>query len=221
MAAHVKRVDDTIDKLAKNCGVADGSDLFSIELAVLLEEMKEDYEKWDKNTPERFIFDMLVRRAFTAVVDYWEDILMIIAANIEGTKDFELRMDMLNLTEHFLKTEELHSTIIFYSEIIIKMILIPSMVWRSGKPNSRIRKGSVICMIRVIEQRLIEKEKMYTLFTPLFNTLKNCLDDDWANDLRYASVVLMKNAISYNEDEFDREDYQKIYPELLKRMDDA
>lgn len=69
---------------------------------MLLDEMKEDYEQWDKNTPERFIFDLLVRRSLTAVVDYWETILMIIAANVDNAKEFELRIDMLSLVEHFL-----------------------------------------------------------------------------------------------------------------------
>ena len=103
MASFHKRVNECIEQLAHNCGIETSSDLFSIELATLLDEMKESYEDWNKNSPDRFIFDMLVRRSFTAVVDYWETILMIIAANIEHDKDFELRMDMLNLTEHFLK----------------------------------------------------------------------------------------------------------------------
>lgn len=64
--------------------------------------MKETYEDWEKNTPDRFIFDMLVRRSYTAVVDYWETILMIISANVEHGKEYELRMDMLNLCEHLL-----------------------------------------------------------------------------------------------------------------------
>ena len=64
--------------------------------------MKEQYESWNKHTPERFIFDMLVRRSFTAVVDYWESILMIIAANVDNEKEAELRMDMLSLVEHFI-----------------------------------------------------------------------------------------------------------------------
>jgi len=64
--------------------------------------MKEDYENWTRNTPERFIFDMLVRRSQTAVVDYWEEILEIIAMNIDHSKDIELRFDMLSLVEHLL-----------------------------------------------------------------------------------------------------------------------
>ena len=65
--------------------------------------MKEDYENWNRNTSERFIFDMLVRRAETAVVDYWDLILEIIAANVVHEKDYELRMDMLSLIEHLLQ----------------------------------------------------------------------------------------------------------------------
>ena len=52
---------------------------------------------------------------------------MIIAANIEKEKHYEVRMDMLSLIEHFLLQEELHSTIVFYSDIILKMILLPTL----------------------------------------------------------------------------------------------
>jgi dynein assembly factor 5 len=221
MGAHVKRTDDCIEVLAHNCQIETSSDLFSIELASLLEEMQESYEDWNKNSPDRFIFDMLVRRSFTAVVDYWETILMIIAANIETEKDYELRMDMLGLTEHFLLQKELHSTIIYYSDIILKMILIPATVWRVGKPNVSVRKASVICMIKMLENNLIDPKKFHTSFRTLFDALKNCLDDDWVNDIRYAALILVKNIISHSAEEFEHDDFNLIYPELLKRLDDA
>jgi len=52
-----------LELLAKNCELEDSSDLFSIELSLMLDEMKEDYDDWDRGTPERFIFDLLVRRS--------------------------------------------------------------------------------------------------------------------------------------------------------------
>ena len=76
--------------LAENCRLESTSDLFSIELAVMLDELHDGFEDWDKDTPERFVFDMLVRRSETAVVDYWETILEIMAANCDNTKDVEL-----------------------------------------------------------------------------------------------------------------------------------
>ena len=215
------KVNKCIEDLAKNCGIESASDLFSIELAALLEEMQEDYEDWNKNTPERFIFDMLVRRSQGAVTEHWETILMIIAANIDHEKEFELRMDMLALIEHFLLEKDLHSTIVFYSEIILKMILLPTMQWRVGKPNVRIRKASLVCMIKLIEQDLIEKDKLYENDKNIVTNLKNCLDDDWANDIRFASVVFTRHYLPYVKEQYGHEDYTTIYPELLKRLDDA
>lgn len=141
--------------LAKSVGLEEGSDLFSVELSSLIDEMQETYETWNKHTPERFIFDMLVRRSNTALVERFEDILQIIAANIENTKEYELRMDMLSLVEFLLNQDILSENITFYSEIILKMILIPSTVWKIGSPNIKIRKAAVICMMRMIDHKLI------------------------------------------------------------------
>lgn len=58
-----KKCNETLELLAKNCELEDSSDLFSIELSLMLDEMKEDYDDWDRGTPERFIFDLLVRRS--------------------------------------------------------------------------------------------------------------------------------------------------------------
>jgi hypothetical protein len=93
---------------------------------------------------------MLVRRSQTAVVDFWDEILEIVATCIDKEKDWELRMDMLALTEHFLKTENLHSTIVFYSEIILKMIIIPCVRWSPGIPSNSIRKAGVICTMTLL-----------------------------------------------------------------------
>ena len=215
------QVDETLQLLAKNCSLEDASDLFSIELASLLDEMKEDYENWSRNTPERFIFDMLVRRSQTAVVDYWESILEIIATNTDHGKDYELRVDMLSLIEHFLLEESLHSTIVFYSEIIVKLILLPATEWRVGAPNVKIRKAAIICLIKLTETKLIDPAKLKDYFSEICKKMSSCLDDDWGNDLRFAAVVFLRKLLVFLTNTADNEDLKTIYPELLKRLDDA
>jgi len=44
-------VDNGLDMLARNCKLEDTSDLFSIELSSMLDELKDDFEDWDKETP--------------------------------------------------------------------------------------------------------------------------------------------------------------------------
>ena len=55
----------------------------------------------------------------------------------------------------------------------------------------------------------------------IVNQLKSCLDDEWANDLRFAALVFLRHLIQYLQPVMDREDYNTVYPELLKRLDDA
>ena len=154
---------------------------------------------------------MLVRRSNTAVVDFWDEILEIIATCGDREKDFELRIDMLSLCEHFLKTESLHSTIVFYSEIIIKMILVPSLKWGVGIPSNSIRKASIICMMTLLNNNLIESVKLYQNFHEIFTPLKNCLDDDWMNELRFASVLLTRRILEKIREDIDHEIFKEIY----------
>ena len=51
--------------------------------------------------------------------------------------------------------------------------------------------------------------------------LKNSLDDDWANDLRFTAVVLLRVMMEHLASKLEADDYQQIYPELLKRLDDS
>lgn len=88
-------------------------------------------------------------------------------------------------------------------------------------PIGKIRKASVICMIKLFEKNLIEKEKLMGLLPEMINKLKMPLDDDWAHDLRFASVVLISKILEFMGKDMDREGFNEIYPELLKRLDDA
>jgi hypothetical protein len=106
-------------------------------------------------------------------------------------------------------------------EVILKMILIPSIVWRAGNPNIKIRKAAIICLKKMIDNKLISPSRLRNSFKDVINVLKNCIDDDWASDLRFASVILIKRMIEYLAHVFEDEDYKEIYPELLKRLDDS
>lgn len=62
---------------------------------------------------------------------------------------------------------------------------------------------------------------MHQNYLEYVNALKNCLDDDWVADLRFASVILLRLIMEYVRDEMDYEDFKTVYPELLKRLDDS
>ena len=66
-----------------------------------------------------------------------------------------------------------------------------SIQWKVGKPQIKIRKAGVINMINLIEKKIIGEEQLLSAFSDLVPHLKNCLNDDWAPELRLASCELL------------------------------
>jgi hypothetical protein len=130
-------------------------------------------------------------------------------------------MDMLALCDHLLSQKILQETIIFYSEIILKMIITPAMAWSTGSTSGKIRKAAIICFNKLLDEKLMEPEKMYNSFDEVINKLKGVMDDDWNNDLRFASIITMRKFLLYVKDEMHKDDHFKYYAEILKRLDDA
>lgn len=220
--AHLhSEVEATIDMLARNWGLSTGSELFSMELADLLHEMKETYMNWEEHTSDRFIFDLLCRKSNEAVVEYWELILEIVGMNCTHDKSYNVRMDMLALIEHFLSKETLQDTLFYYGEVIIRGVLQPCIEWRSGIPTVKIREAAIICLKKLLENKLISEEDFQRNFRDLLNNLKNWLDDDFSSDIRYAAIVLVKVMIKFSGNNLQWDDFKEVYPELLKRLDDS
>ena len=83
-------MEEAITRLASACGCDEPSDLFSQELSTLMEEYYNNHMDWEDETPERFMFALLCRRAQEAVIDHWDHILEIVGDNCVETKGFSL-----------------------------------------------------------------------------------------------------------------------------------
>eukprot|EP00826_Nyctotherus_ovalis_P002574 TRINITY_DN10518_c0_g2_i4.p1 TRINITY_DN10518_c0_g2~~TRINITY_DN10518_c0_g2_i4.p1 ORF type:complete len:457 (-),score=96.01 TRINITY_DN10518_c0_g2_i4:301-1671(-) len=190
-------VSGIMEKLSVNCGLKDAHELFSNELESALEEYKKTYKTWDKNSLERFAFDALVRNSNTAIADHWENITEIISACIDVKKDYELRFDTLKLIEHLIESEEAQSSIEPHATYILDKILLPSCMWKPGKPVAKIRKAAITCVIKMLERNQVDRKELCARFKEIMNSLKSCLDDDWADDLRFAACAFVKYLLSY------------------------
>ena len=70
---------------------------------------------------------------------------------------------------------------------MLKKILIVAIQWKVGKPQIKIRRAGVINIINLIDRKIINEEQLFFCFKDLMPHLKNCLNDDWAPELRLAS----------------------------------
>lgn len=51
-----------------------------------------------------------------------------------------------------------------YSFSFLKDIIEPSLVWKMGQPNNKIRKASIICLETLISKELIKGQELLARF---------------------------------------------------------
>ena len=73
----------------------------------------------------------------------------------------------------------------------------------------------------MLEKQLISPKELHSVYPDTVATLKTCLDDDWAPDLRLASLHFTTQLIQYLQEELDQIELSNLYPSLLTRLDDA
>ena len=107
---------------------------------------------------------------------------------------------MIGLLEDLIESEAVQPSLPYHAAKIIQKILVPCCVWKAGKPNIKIRKAAITCMIKVLDRGLIDKAELYKELKNILTVIKSCLDDDWAADLRFASCAFMKQILIYLSD---------------------
>ena len=216
-----KYVEETIANLAKLCGCNSVDDLYAIELSNVLQKFQSTYKNWRSNSPDRFAFDIYIKQAGTALENHWVDVLMIISQCCESEKDIEMRMDMILLLDKVIINESLKEQLKVYIEFILKEILFPSTAWRVGRPNYKVRKAAMIDLIHLFKQGLITSEVATQFFSDFHSTLKATLDDDWDAELRYTSLLLLRELLLNLKDTMKYDNMSELYTTILKRLDDS
>ena len=211
----------SLELLAINCDLKTIDLLISVELEKIMKHFSTSHKDWRKNSPDRFAFDAFVRNAGESLADNWIPVLNIINNCCDALKDIEIRMDMITLVQFLVENEEIKEQIFAYSEYIIKEILLPAVAWKPSKPNYKIRKGAISCIIKMFDNNLIEDSMCYTLFGDFISVLKSTLDDDWDFELRFLSIKLILWIFMINRKLIVEQDLLDTYQLLLKRMDDS
>ena len=122
--------------------------------------------------------------------------------------------------EYLIESESSQASLPLHSMKILERILIPCCAWKPGKPVVKIRKASITCIMRLIERNLLDKTELYKKFKTIMDSIKNCMDDDWADDLRFASCAFIKRLLIYLNELFVNTDLDNIQEPLFKMMDD-
>mmetsp|Transcript_46400 Transcript_46400/g.53774 ORF Transcript_46400/g.53774 Transcript_46400/m.53774 type:complete len:558 (-) Transcript_46400:155-1828(-) len=218
-----KEISGLMEKLAGYNGFMDVKDLYSFEVAKIMQGVFESqsYNKWDRTSRERHKFEVMVRNCGLGLSQILPGILEVIQALVRPDHEVEVKFDALVLTEFILKLDYLSEDIKQHSSTILNKILMPCIQWKVGKPNIKIRRGGILNMILLLQNNLISNAALEKSLGELIPLVKSCMNDDWAPDLRHSSCTFLDFLFVKLREELSDSDLRDIYPALLERLDDS
>lgn len=95
------------------------------------------------------------------------------------------------------------------------------MLWRSGKPNIKIRKAAILVFTKLLKTKHFPSEDLHSIYPNIIAPLKDCLEDDWAADLRLTSIHFCQLLVAELSDRLDQIELSNLRTLLLTRLDDA
>lgn len=95
------------------------------------------------------------------------------------------------------------------------------MLWRSGKPNIKIRKAAILVFTKILKKKHFPGQDLHSMYPNIIAPLKDCLEDDWAADLRLTSIHFCQLLVTELSDYLDQIELSNLRTLLLTRLDDA
>eukprot|EP01135_Chromosphaera_perkinsii_P010340 Nk52_evm12s2118 gene=Nk52_evmTU12s2118 len=199
--------------------------LFGVHFQQLLGELKGSLGTWTKHSSERILFENLLECSGPYAGKNLEDITAILKSVFDSEKDPDMRLSFFTLLCRLLSAPEnpLNSAgeLPQFAESFIVDMIMPNLVWRSGRTASAIRTAAVSTLWAVLKTESLDIRQINNgrLVIDIFPQLKSALDDDNASTRLVVCSVFQEIFRVFGRS-IDPDLLHAFYDDLLKRMDD-
>ncbi|XP_014783487.1 dynein axonemal assembly factor 5 [Octopus bimaculoides] len=201
--------------------------LFKEHSPLLLVKLKETHKEWTSQSFERNIFETLIMKANESALPLLiDDITEILSECLDVEKNAEFRLKMMTLLscaiiEHKPSTEVPHP----FSSNALKMVqkmIVPNLIWKAGRIAAAIRTSATSAIWALLQSKAVSNEELILVSSELLPQILSSMEDDNKSTRLISCRVLtrlLENMTACQQIDYDT--LHKIYPHLLKRLDDA
>ncbi|XP_054851534.1 dynein axonemal assembly factor 5 isoform X2 [Eublepharis macularius] len=217
-------LEDTMKSLAEVQGLAGLVGLYRQHIAQLMEWVSSAPDTWTCYSSELLQLDVIATHSGPAIGEALQELFLILKTCLQTSKDPLMRLKLFSTFSQLLqesnKTVNSQGQFCNYLEIVIKDILAPNLQWQGGRTAAAIRTTAVSCLWALIYSELLSPEEILKVEHLLLPMILATLDED-SKMTRSLSCQITSVFLNVNGKQFQPDQLSTIYPELLKRLDDA
>ncbi|KAJ3359863.1 HEAT repeat-containing protein 2 [Kappamyces sp. JEL0680] len=196
--------------------------IYSTHLDASLLLLAKTYPTWSQYSAEPRVLQTLLFKTGARFVEKMDVLLPIFVECVAKEKDHDLREKILQIQLHLYKHYAVPKSLLGpFMPVILQDVILKSCIWKAGRKSVIIRNLATE-LFRVLCGLFAPSEAVEWI-QPLFDSdivpiLASNLDDDEQSTRQHCLAIL---DFVFQAPVWNAEAYKKVYPELLKRMDDA
>ncbi len=199
----------------------------------LIKELSKNSPDWNDNSLEPIIFAKLIGEC-SLTEQILNVAISILKTCLNPSKDTQLRSKFLLLipeiffclkTPSYSALDELSKTNSKFLEasieVIINEMIVPNVIWKAGRSAGAVRMSAIAALVMIIQSEVMQHVKIkLSTIEGLLTLLTSVLDDDNKTTRLYVCKIYYI-ILKYFGQKLSKDDLHKLYPEFIKRLDDA
>uniref|UniRef100_A0A672RML2 Dynein assembly factor 5, axonemal-like n=1 Tax=Sinocyclocheilus grahami TaxID=75366 RepID=A0A672RML2_SINGR len=199
-------------------GLSGACELYRQHMADLLQWLSDSHHTWTSYSIQKTQLEVIVGQSGPVVGEFLPALLPLLKSCLEPSRDPEMRLHIFTMLSKLLldssNTLDSQGRFAEYMELVMQDLLLPNLVWRSGRSAAAVRSAALSCLLAVLHGVVLSVEE--TLSTQLISALEE--DSKLARLLACRSL---HSLLKLTTQQLNADSLNKIYPELLKRVDDS
>ncbi|KAJ3003855.1 UNVERIFIED_CONTAM: HEAT repeat-containing protein 2, partial [Siphonaria sp. JEL0065] len=237
----ISKAEWALIELSKAHGFSGTDELFPLYFEQFLSSLKATVHTWTQfSTTELRKLDIFLKRSGAVVGRFLEPVVQLFSEGLNVEKEIEVRQSLLTTFLHLIQLAPtpLNSIGILSVDTaaIIDSIVLPATIWRAGRKLAALRGLGMQILAKLIDPVHTAVKGEYLGYIPksvMSSYLKEggqylpvttaCMEEDEV-ETRIVAVKALKFFLDGSVDcklDFLAEQFKNMYPELLKRLDDA
>ncbi|XP_049644535.1 dynein axonemal assembly factor 5 [Suncus etruscus] len=216
------KIQETVALLASAEGVDGIRGLYKRHVGSLLQWLAGSCQDWTMHSAEILQLSTVLTQSGPALGEVLPQLTAVLRDCLQPARDPQLRLKLLALLGRLLQhPENLDSQGHFHSHVdsIVTEMLIPNLQWHAGRTAAAIRTAAVTCVWALVSSQALSGPQVESAEAALLPAVLATLEED-SPTARLASCRIVSHFVqNFRDDEPDK--LLKVYPELLKRLEDV
>ncbi|MBN3308045.1 DAAF5 factor, partial [Amia calva] len=200
------------------------SELFGRHMAELMEWLAASQDSWTGYSVERLQFEVVAIQSGPAIGGALHQLLPLLKTCLQPSRDAEMRLKLLTVLSKLLlnasATVDSRGEFAHYLQPFLQDILLPNLVWQAGRTSAAVRTAAVSCLWALLCGGTLSQEQMLSVHGDLLPHVIATLDED-SKTTRHTGCRVVAATLRICGTRLHPDALNTVYPELLKRLDDA